>query len=39
MVSFDEEGSIAAYFETMECIECGTIASAPMPGVNIALED
>jgi ferredoxin-like protein FixX len=37
-VSWDEEGAIAAYFETMECIECGTLATAPMPGVNIGLE-
>lgn len=38
-VSFDEEGVIATYFTDMECIECGTIATAPMPGVNIGLED
>lgn len=34
-VSWDEEGGIATYFTDMECIECGTIATAPMPGVNI----
>ena len=34
-VSFDEEGSIVTYFTDMECIECGTLATAPMPGVNI----
>jgi ferredoxin-like protein FixX len=39
-VSWDEEdGTIAAYFEDMECISCGTVATAPMPGVNIGLED
>lgn len=38
-VSWDEDGYIAAYFEAMECIECGTLATAPMPGVNIGLED
>ena len=38
-VSWDEEGAIAAYFETMECIECGTLATAPMPGVNMMLEE
>jgi len=38
-VSWDEEGYVAAYFEAMECIECGTLATAPMPGVNIGLDD
>ena len=38
-VSWDEEGAVAAYFEDMECIECGTLATAPMPGVNMGLED
>jgi ferredoxin-like protein FixX len=37
-VSWDEEGAVAAYFEDMECIECGTLATAPMPGVNMGLE-
>jgi hypothetical protein len=38
-VSFDEEGVISSYYTDMECIICGTIATAPMPGVNIGLED
>ena len=38
-VSWDEEGSIVTYFSDMECIECGSIATAPMPGVNMGLED
>lgn len=38
-VSWDEEGNIGGYFADMECIECGSIATAPMPGVNIGLED
>jgi ferredoxin-like protein FixX len=38
-VSFDEEGVITTYFTDMECIECGTLATAPMPGVNIGLEN
>lgn len=38
-VSFDEDGVIASYFTDMECIECGTLATAPMPGVNIDLDE
>jgi hypothetical protein len=28
---FDDDGEIAMYFLDMECAECGTLATAPMP--------
>lgn len=35
-VSWDE-GELATYFEEMECASCGSMATAPMPGVNTQL--
>jgi len=28
---FDDDGEIGMYFLDMECAECGTLATAPMP--------
>jgi ferredoxin-like protein FixX len=38
-VAWDDEGVVSYYFTDMECMECGTVATAPMPGVNMMLED
>lgn len=29
-VSFDSDGAIAMYFRDMECVDCGTRATAPI---------
>lgn len=39
-VIFDHEsGEIAYYFGDMECLLCGTIASAPMPTDTVEVEE
>lgn len=30
-VIFDDEGEIEMYFMDMECADCGTLATAPVP--------
>ncbi len=36
-VMFDEEGDIGMWFtETMECVVCGTLATAPHPESEVA---
>ena len=35
-VMFDDEGEIGMYFtETMECVACGTLATAPSPSKEV----
>jgi hypothetical protein len=35
-VMFDNDGEIAMYFtETMECVLCGTLATAPSPSEEV----
>ncbi len=35
-VMFDEEGDIGMWFtETMECVVCGTLATAPCPASEV----
>jgi hypothetical protein len=35
-VMFDEEGDISMWFtETMECVTCGTLATAPHPSDEV----
>lgn len=29
-----DDGEMASYFTDMECAQCGSLATAPMPGVN-----
>jgi hypothetical protein len=29
-VAFDSDGTIGMYFRDMECVDCGTLATAPI---------